>query len=80
MSAYCERFPSAFKAVIESPIFSTFWVDQQIHAALIGEFVLPCPGFCFLDFEVGQRHDGNCGGNVLVTVNYTVSYRQITLH
>ena len=58
MSAHCERFPSAFKAVIESPIFSTFWVDQQIHAALIGEFVLLCLGFCFLDFEVGQRHDG----------------------
>ncbi len=58
MSAYCERFPSAFKTVIESPIFPTFRVDQQIHAALIGEFVLPCLGFCFLDFEVCQRHDG----------------------
>ena len=32
-------------------------LDEEERKAW-GEFVLPCLGFCFLDFEVGQWHDG----------------------
>ena len=77
MGAYGEGFPSTFNAVIESPIFPPFGVYKQVHTPLIGEFVLLFFRFGFVDLEVGQWHDGNWEKNTLVTVNYTVSYRQI---